>query len=342
VKNIQMFPFVGTFVAFPAEMFRITYNQLAITRQELKDPRLRPIGIRRLIGMGIAQGLIGNGLVALGKWFAGVTDEEEDAARYFSFPWQKRASLIWQKLDGKEMAFINLSYTDPYAFYKKAVIQLTTESPNSFMQDMAQAAYSFVEPFVSTELTAGTIGQLIYNKSDKTDDNIYNERKGLLGNWWKVGQFLAYNLAPGVIKFAGDVYSAITQEKVGNKPPKQLQDVLLSLAGMQTERRNTEQAVSSKIKELKQQKEYSRQIFTDDRWKYKDNPEMLKSLYDDASKNYNDVLKEVNFAISAAETIGLDQKDLMKVIKDNNFSNEEIRAVRSGREVAPKFQDYNK
>lgn len=342
VKNIQMFPFVGTFVAFPAEMFRVTYNQLAITRAELRDPRTRHIGVRRLIGMSIAQGMIGVGLVALGKWFAGVTDEEEDAARYFSFPWQKRSSLIWQKLDGQQMSFINLSYTDPYAFLKKPIIQLATESPNTFEQDMAQAAYSFLEPFVSPELTANTIGQVIYNRDEKKKDNLYNERKGLIGDWWKVGQFLSYNLAPGVIKFGGDVYSAITQESVGNRPPKQLQDVLLSMAGMQTERRSIEQAVSSKINELKKQKEYSRQIFTDDRWKYKANPKMLKSIYESANKEYNEVLKEVKFALSAAERIGLPEKELQQIIKTANFSNEELRAIRSGRQLAPLFEGYNK
>jgi hypothetical protein len=342
VKNIQMFPFVGTFVAFPAEMFRVTYNQLAITRQELRDPRLRPIGLRRLVGMGIAQGLIGTGLVALGQWFAGVTDEEDDAARYFSFPWQKRSSLVWQKLDGKEMAFINLSYTDPYAFLKKPVIQLATESPNTFQQDMAQAAYSFVEPFVSPELTANTIGQVLYNRDEKKKDNLYNERKGLLGDWWKVGKFLAYNLQPGVIKFGGDVYSAITQQPVGNKPPKQLQDVLSSMAGMQTERRSIEQAVSSKFRELKLQKEYSRQIFTDDYWMYKKNPAMLKSLYESAKTEYNDVLKEVNFALSAAEKLGLPERDIQKIVDDSGFSKTELRAIKSGRQIDPLFKDYNK
>jgi len=342
VKNIQLFPFVGTFVAFPAEMFRVTYNQLAITRQELKDPRLRHIGVRRLIGMGIAQGLMGVGLTALGKWFAGVTKEEEDAARYFMFDWQKRASLIWQKLDGKEMAFINLSYTDPYSFLKKPIIQLATKSNNSFAQDMASAAYSFVEPFLSPELTANTIDQVINNKSDRNKDNIYNERKGWLGDWYRLGQFIGSNLQPGIIKFGLDVYSAIAQEGVGDRPPKQLQDVLLGLAGMQTERRNMEQAVSSKFKELKQQKEYSREIFTDDRWKYKKDVEKLKSLYEDANKEYNEVLKEAKFALDSAQKAGLSKAEAIALLEKNNFSKDEIRAIITGRNIQALFKDYNK
>jgi len=55
VKDIQKFPLTGTFVAFPAEMFRVTMNQWRQIGRDISDPRTRGIGFQRLIGASIAQ-----------------------------------------------------------------------------------------------------------------------------------------------------------------------------------------------------------------------------------------------------------------------------------------------
>lgn len=343
VRDIQRFPFTGTFVAFPAEMFRVTANQMKLIRTELRDPRLRPIGIRRMIGAAMAQAGLSIGLTAMFKFLSGVDDKEDDAARSFMYEWQQDATILWKELKpGEEMAFVNLSYTDPYSFLKRPVIRLLTDTNKGFMSQLGEVGYNFVQPFVSSELTTGTIGQLIYNKNTRTGSEIYNERMGILGDWKSTYRFMAWNLQPGVVKFTQDAISAVTQKPIGNRAPKQVSDVLLSLPGLQVERRNIETAFSTKARSLEKQKDWARAFFTSNRSLVKNDKEKLDSLYKQSFIEYNEVLKDTKFVIESAEKLGLTSQKINEVFKDVGMNTREITAARTGNHLAPIFEGYNK
>ena len=177
----------------------------------------------------------------------------------------------------KEIRFLNLSYTNPYSWMTKPIAAMFLNYGKPWNQKVKEAAWNVVEPFFSPELTAQTLGQLYYNINERTDRPIYNPGLGPFGDWDNTRSFLLWNLQPGVSKLTLDMYSAISGKSINNRVPKELPDVLMGLMGMQVERLNLEKAVTSKMVSHRKEKEYARDVFTDSKFNYKDDPEGLKA-----------------------------------------------------------------
>ena len=343
VKDIQKFPLTGTFVAFPAEMFRVTMNQWRQIGRDIADPRTRGIGFQRLIGASIAQIGLTAGLTALGHWMSGIDWEEDKAARRFMFPWQDNGVLVYTDYEpGKEIRFLNLSYTNPYSWMTKPVAAMFLNYGKPWNQKVKEAAWNVVEPFFSPELTAQTLGQLYYNINERTDRPIYNPGLGPFGDWDNTRSFLLWNLQPGVSKLTLDMYSAISGKSINNRVPKELPDVLMGLMGMQVERLNLEKAVTSKMVSHRKEKEYARDVFTDSKFNYKDDPEGLKARFDLATQEYNDALQAAGLSVGAAMEIGVSPITLGKMLKDKGFNTAERGAILNHNKIVPKFEGYNK
>ena len=343
VKDIQKFPLTGTFVAFPAEMFRVTMNQWRQIGRDISDPRTRGIGFQRLIGASIAQIGLTAGLTALGHWMSGIDWEEDKAARRFMFPWQDNGVLVYTDYEpGKEIRFLNLSYTNPYSWMTKPIAAMFLNYGKPWNQKVKEAAWNVVEPFFSPELTAQTLGQLYYNINERTDRPIYNPGLGPFGDWDNTRSFLLWNLQPGVSKLTLDMYSAISGKSINNRVPKELPDVLMGLMGMQVERLNLEKAVTSKMVSHRKEKEYARDVFTDSKFNYKDDPEGLKARFDLATQEYNDALQATGLSVGAAMEIGVSPVTLGKMLKDKGFNTAERGAILNHNKIVPKFEGYNK
>lgn len=341
---IREVPLFGTFIAFPAEMFRVTYNQVKRTRIDLQDPRTRGIGMARLAGMAIAQ-TAPIALAALFRHIIGVSAEEEKAARFFVPEWQQDSMWMWDEWKpGEMMSFRNLGYSDPYAFYKRPIMRMVAGPRKDIEENMADGAWSLVQPFLDVELTTGTILALAYNRNQRTGENIYNPGAGILQDWRSVRDYAVRQLQPGVVKFGFDIASTITGEGQFGKPPKQWDDIVMNMVGYATEKTEFERAIQGKIREIGRQIDYSRQYFMQNRYKYKNDPAGMASLYERTTDMYNESLKDVSLLIRNAQIVGVPSQTLKPMLKSgrNGFSEKEITAAVSGSRLLPKFKGYNR
>ena len=342
-KDIQKFPLTGTFIAFPAEMFRVTVNQYKQIGADLSDPRTRGIGMQRLVGAAIAQIGLTAGVTALGHWLSGIDWDDDKAARRFMFPWQDNGVLLYLDYQpGQEIRFVNTSYTNPYSFQTKPLAALFLNWGKTWQEKVGEAAWNIVEPFLSPELTASAIGQLAYNVNERTGRPIYNPGLGPIGDFGETTKFLVWNLQPGISKTALDLGSAMTGKSIGNRTPKELSDVLLGFVGLQVERMKIEKAVASDLLKRAKEKTYARDVFTMKKYDLLNDPEALRKRYDLSALEYNDALQEVGHSVTAARVLGLSPQILDSILKDRGFSSAERAAIYSGSKIMPKFEGYNK
>lgn len=343
VRDLQKFPLTGTFVAFPAEMFRVTINQYKLILSDMKDPRTQSLGVQRLIGASIAQVGLSVALSVVGHWLAGIDWDEDKAARKFMLPWQADGVLTYTDFEpGKEYRFINTAYTDPYSFIKKPVLSFLRNDDKGWADRFSEAAYKLVEPFFSPELTAGTLGQLYYNIDERNQKPIYSPALGPIGDLGETVNFLRWSLQPGVFKTAQDFASAATQTPIGGRAPKQMSDVLSGFVGLQVERVQLEKAVASDLFKKSKQKIDARAIFTLKKFDLKGDKDALNARYDMAEREYNTVLRETGESLRAARILGLDPAKQRDMLKKGEFSEQERAAIMNNRQIKPTFEGFKR
>jgi len=343
VKDLNRLPLVATFVAFSSEMFRVTWNQYQQIGRDLSDPRTRGIGMKRLIGAAIMQGAMTAGLTAIGYLRSGIDWEEDKAARRFMLPWQKFGAIVYDDYEpGSQLRFINSSYTNPYAYQTKPLAALFLNWGKTWEDKFGEAVWTLAEPFLSSELTANTLGQLKYNTNERTGLHIYNPGMGMIKDWWSVVKFLGWNLQPGISKKVIDTIGAVKGESMGGRPVKTVEDIVLGTVGLQVERMDMQKSVRSQFGRHKKGKQYAREYFSHSQRDYPNDPEGLKQLFDTATIQYNDVLKDTRTSVDAARVIGLTDPQIFSLLKDQGFSETERAAIMTGTEIIPKFEGYNK
>ena len=171
VKAIKRFPIVGTFVSFPAEVVRTTFNTIRIGMEEMQDPATRAIGAQRLAGTVVA--LSGLTVLSEGVMAAlGISGDEDDDLRWFVPPWQEYSRFVYtaKPKDGK-YSYVDLGYSDPHAWLTDAATALV--KGEDWKDALTSATGEFLSPFASEEILLKSIRQAISNQTD-TGRRIYN------------------------------------------------------------------------------------------------------------------------------------------------------------------------
>ena len=368
VQAFRNWPITGTFVAFPAEMFRTSKNTIALTIEEMRDPRFRVDGFLRLARIMFFQSMT-FGAAAYAKALMGIDDEEDEAIRSLSKPWQQASTIIYTGNKNGTYSFINLGYTDPHNFYKKIYYRLTTDTDKAIGKRLAQVGYDLVEPFVSENLVWGAIRQAWSNKNEMNDQRIYRPNLALSEwllkydkedggieagqNLKDLGRFLVWQLQPGFVKTGEDLYMATTQESVGNRIPKELDQVLLSFAGLQTETLNPEVAVGTRMYNRSTDKGEARSVFTKSLGSLKKKVANGAITREDAIKELNKAFETTKFSTDAlceslkkdikhARALGLTDREIAGIMLEKKFTKYEIRKIIRGENFVPLFKGYNK
>ena len=124
VQGIRELP-IGNFVSFPAEIIRTTSNNIAMGLKMAThaNPKIRQMGIRRMMGAGMTLYGIGKGISETAYYLTNTTENQWNAyKRAGAAPWDKNKNLIpikgWKN---GESAFINFSYFTPYDMFDDTI-----------------------------------------------------------------------------------------------------------------------------------------------------------------------------------------------------------------------------
>lgn len=362
VQLVRRLPIIGTFVAFPAEMVRVSYNNVQLGIQELRDRRTAAIGIRRLVGASIIHASEYAAIAAAMGAF-GYSDDEWKDAELFVAPFEKNGALIPLPKDNKGfMGYVNMSYTNPYGFIPK-MIRAFQNDESGVAGGAAAALGQFVEPYLSPDLTFDTFNQLFLNvddwgrpiRSELFEDETFGTHWLAKENVSRQMAFMAKKLQPGILKSARDAWDVYDQNASLSGKVKTWQNFTLAhLMGLSIQRIDPTVSYRNQMYKLAMEKGEARRLFTavqkqlsvtykaiEDtaspetlRRKDAEAEEKLNAAYETAQKEYVEVLNEAHKIAMALMRLGYTRNEALKEIQ-GSWTNAEKSAIISGQTNIP-------
>tara|TARA_Y100000289_G_scaffold26540_2_gene26094 strand:- start:4834 stop:9939 length:5106 start_codon:yes stop_codon:yes gene_type:complete len=179
IKKLRSIPIVGSFVSFQYESYRTALNTIKLGMSELKDPKLRSAGAKRVGGsityVAARNALLGYFGKAAGIGIAGIVgslkaeDDEKDKKRLmkrYLFEWQKESDILPLDIKDGKFSFIDISGSDPHGAINKTINGMTDAKS---LGDAAIIGFteSTIKPFLGGEMTAILLAEVLSNKKSK-------------------------------------------------------------------------------------------------------------------------------------------------------------------------------
>jgi len=186
IKKLRGIPVVGSFVSFQYESYRTALNTIKLGMSELKDPKLRGAGAKRVGGsityVAARNALLGYFGKAAGIGIAGIVgslkaeDDEKEKKRLmkrYLFEWQKESDILPLDIKDGKFSFIDISGSDPHGAINKTINGMADAES---VGDAAIIGFteSTIKPFLGGEMTAILLNEVINNKTSK-GGQIYND-----------------------------------------------------------------------------------------------------------------------------------------------------------------------
>lgn len=352
IRYMRAFPIFGTFISFPTEMFRVSYNTVAVAMDEVRDPRTRAIGWRRIVGIVGTQALVRAAqiwsLMALG-----VGEDEEEDLRKLTPEYERFDTRIYLPAPDGQVKFYNVSYEDPFNFLDATRAAKTNGlSPSEKAVEMAA---SMLEPYLSPELSLTTMGRVYFNKRESGGPIWYEGFGGPFSeeNWPKTIDYMRQKLQPGVVNFLSDMFLIAAGNEImpSGKTLTIGQSVLEDVAGIKVRTVDLEQSLFFGLKDSANLKGSIRSALNSSRRIETKIYEIRKAngatkeeldafdekardkifdIYEEADAQYQEILKGAREKMLAASAFGVAPAKAASVLKDAGFSKDEISAIMAG------------
>jgi len=198
IQRLRRFPLVGTFVSFPWEVMRTSFNQIRMVQEDARAGR-NAKAMRRLTGMAVAYSSAYAVKTATMAMF-GIDDDEDEAIRKLAAPWQMNSQFAYlgNDEDGR-MRYLDLSHLDPYNHLKRPISALMNGNYDNLGQAAIEGTKEFLAPYLGTDITAGVFGEIWANKKQSSGTEVYDENADILTQGYEAGEHLLSTLRPGVL-----------------------------------------------------------------------------------------------------------------------------------------------
>ena len=337
IKSLRRIPTHGTFVSFPASLIRASYNQLSHIASYLQDPRTRGIGLRRLVSFSATSGAL-YALTAATKLANGLDDEDEEAVRVLSAPWDQNASLAFTGRDNNgNLTYINTSRHDPQAMFKKAITAMVRNQP--WEDSFKQAADELLTPFFGVDMSAGIVFEILSNKKRMTGGRVYIDHD-LTENQIADSVKHLKKLMPGFTVNAERTWDAI-KGKVDPMGKKRIfVDEILAFGGVRDNTLDPKVSLYYRTFDFKGARKDAAIVMgrTANNLNEMSESEVLEA-YEDAltirGKAFNVMFRQVN----AARQLGLDDRDIEEVLRFQSVSRNDVNDILDG--VIPDWKPTN-
>lgn len=319
IKALRRLPFISSFPTFPAEMIRTTWNNAALTKKELADPKTRSIGVKRLAGMMTAMGMT-YAMTEFMKQAYGIFDDEDDALDKFVAPWAKNGHRV--HLRGKENGtyrYVDLSYSDPYSMFKRPVETLLSDG--DLLDNAKESARMVMEPFISEGMLTKRVREIASNV-DENKRTIYNPEAPIGDQLNDIYAHLASSVEPGTVRSLKRISGALKGES-GNDYGKEfsIADELIFMGlGQRIETLDPPQALYFKTREIGKRLTDAKDIFDNVKYKYsrgKATEDELKKALKTSEEVSNKIKSELLEVIDAANRLGIDQRVIIDNVNKN-------------------------
>ena len=333
VRALRRLP-LGTFMSFPSEILRTTTNMAQRAIKEIKNPALRNIGLKRLLGLSTVLAVAPYGIQKGFQGIFGVSNEEVDALKEYLPDWSKNSTILPIRTDKGDLKYIDFSHGNAYDVAIRPIQTLLNEVQKGIededvlmegvLKGMAQAAGELASPFISeaiyTEAALDIIargGRTREGRQLYTDQTPSGEKIKIITN----------HLAQAMLPFSYQQLNRLYQAAV-DKPSKrgeffELPDELLGFAGYRAIKVDPVKAMGFKIADFQRGIRESRALFTGGSESVlRGGPKTARDVIErfiEANRAKFNVEKQMAKNILAADILGADMDLIAKEFVDRGL-----------------------
>jgi hypothetical protein len=336
VKALRLQPFFGNFISWPSEMLRIIPNTLRYAGEDLKTPGMRKYGFNRLIGI-LAATTATVAITRLGMWATGFNDRKMQALRRFVAPYQKNATLMPTGLDGKNVGYVDISYTDPYEVFKGPAFAVA--SGRDPEESILNATKDFLESYIGPSILANSIASAIYGKTPQ-GRAIRNPQDTTLDQTLSTINYLFRQNEPATVSQFRRIGYALTGQpdttvsKYGRiyKPSEELS----ALFGIRPQSINVSKALESKASRFNTDMADVGRIFTETYGAVGNVPEAkVREQFEKMQNRRRVMFDEANKDFHASMLLGLSRSEAIAAMRAGGMGVDNASAIANNR-----YRDY--
>jgi hypothetical protein len=336
VKALRLQPIFGNFMSWPSEMLRIIPNTLRYAGEDLKTPGMRRYGFERLIGI-LAATTATVAITRLGMWATGFNDRKMQALRRFVAPYQKNATLMPTGSNGKDVGYVDISYTDPYEVFKGPAFAVA--SGRDPEESILNATKDFLESYIGPSILANSIASAIYGKTPQ-GRAIRNPQDTTLDQTLSTINYLWRQNEPATVSQLRRIGYALTGQpdttvsKYGRvyKPSEEL----TALFGIRPQSINVSKALESKASRFNTDMADVGRIFTETYGAVGNVPEAkVREQFDKMQNRRRIMFDEANKDFHAAMLLGLSRSEAIAAMRAGGMGVDNASAIANN-----KYRDY--
>ena len=339
IKAIRNLP-LGNFIAFPAEIIRTSSNLLTIGARELtsKNPFIRQMGARRLIGASATFGGIGSIVANTAGYVTGVTEEVmEKARRSFVPPYERNATLIplTSPDENGNFKYFNFSYSNPYDTLFRpinAVLNavgdgsLRAETVDEIVfnalfgsPDNPGAISEFLDPFITESIGTERIADVTLRQGEtRQGKKIYDNRVDDLTV--KIARSLEHiigGLEPGAYRSARRIYEGATGTFSDAGTARNTKDEAIALlSGIRVQEVKPLNSMPFIITSYNKDRNALNRKFASIAYSAGSSPEEIVASYKDHMKKTFDSQKKMYQVLTDGQDLGISKVGLYKQLSD--------------------------
>lgn len=311
VNTLRRFPLAGTFVSFPAEIIRTSYNILKIASEDMKDPARRSLGVKRLAGMAVTSGTF-LAAAKMAKEMFDVSDEEEEAVRAMSPPWQENSTFMFAGRDEKgRLRYFDLSFLDPYNYFKRPFVAAIRDQP--WEESFSDAARDLVAPFFGADILASSVFEVLANEKS-TGSQIYYNNDGTIEKAADIANHISKSIQPGFVGNLQRIAKAYDGEVTSYGKQYTMEDEMLALIGWRASTFDPKAALGFRVYDIKQERNNASAV-------------LRKALNDSNERNGEGVDKALDRALSMRERTFTKMSRMIDAARSSGMSDSDIRVT---------------
>ena len=361
VRALRRLP-LGTFMSFPSEILRTTTNIGQRAIREIKDPALRNIGIKRLLGMTTVLAAAPYGIQKGFQSLYDVTNEELEAIKRYLPKWSENSTILpIRDEETGELKYIDFSHGNAYDIAIRPLQTLLNNIQNGIedeevlmqglLEGMAKSAGELASPFISESIYTEALTDLTL-RNGVTDDGraLWNDNTPG-GDKIKIGiDHLAQSMLPFSYPQLTRLYQAAADKPSGRGEFFELPDELLGFAGYRAVKLDPVRSMGFKIAQYQRGLREARGLFTGGADSLlaggpKTPVEVIDKFIKANEARFN-VQKNMLKNLEAADILGADEDEIFKEFRDRqlrgdyrDLSNDRFDPYYPSRNIKKEFEE---
>jgi hypothetical protein len=333
VRALRRLP-LGTFMSFPSEILRTTTNAAQRSIKEIKNPALRNIGLKRLLGLSTVLAIAPYGIQKGFQGIFGVSNEEVDALKQYLPDWSKNSTILPIRTDNGDLKYIDFSHGNAYDVAIRPIQTLLNEVQKGIededvlmegvLKGMAQAAGELASPFISEAIyTEAALDIIARGGRTREGRQLYTEQTPSGEKIKIITNHLAQAMLPFSYQQLNRLYQAAADKPSGRGEFFELPDELLGFAGYRAIKVDPVKAMGFKIADFQRGIRESRALFTGGSESVlRGGPKTARDVIErfiEANRAKFNVEKEMAKNILAADILGADMDLITKEFVDRGL-----------------------